>query len=74
MSKRNIHDSAQQETAPLLVKADTACKMLGGIHSRTLARLEKRRLIRPLPGLLRHKLYSIADIKSLIENLKTWEA
>ena len=74
MSKRNLHDSEQPETVPLLVKADTVCKLLGGIHPRTLARLEKRRLIRPLPGLLRHKLYSLSDVHGLIENLKTWEA
>lgn len=56
-----------------LLKTDQVCLLMGGIHPRTLLRLEKRGLIRCVPGLLRHKLYCQADVISLIENLKNWK-
>ena len=47
--------------------------MLGGIHPRTLARLESRGLIGPVSGLLRHKLYVRRDVEALVENLGSWK-
>jgi DNA-binding transcriptional MerR regulator len=59
---------------PLLLKVQDVCRLLGGIHPRSLARLEKRGLIQPIAGLLRHKLYAAKDVHDLVENLKNWEA
>lgn len=57
---------------PLLLKTLDACRQLGGIHPRTLARLEKRGLIRSVK-LLRHKLYSAKDIQKLSEEGDEWK-
>lgn len=61
------------EKAPLLVKAREACRLLGGVHPRTLARLEERGLIRSVPGLIRHRLYVRRDVEALVENLNSWK-
>lgn len=61
------------ENAPLLVKASEVCRLIGGVHPRTLARLGKRGLIRPVTGLLRHKLYRRSDVVALVENLSSWK-
>jgi DNA-binding transcriptional MerR regulator len=55
----------------LLLKTHEACEILGGIHARTLARLEQRGLIRGVK-LLRHKLYARADIEALVEEVRKW--
>lgn len=57
----------------LLINTSEACRILGGIHPRSLSRMEARGLIRPVP-LLRHKLYAMADINNLVEGLRTWKA
>lgn len=58
-------------SATLLLKTQEACHVLGGIHPRTLARLESRGLIRGVK-LLRHKLYARADIEALVEEVRKW--
>ena len=73
-TKRKGQDAARNlDCAPLLVKTQDACKELGGIHPRSLARLEKRGLIRSVK-LLRHKLYAMDDLKALVEDLRGWTA
>jgi hypothetical protein len=57
----------------LLLKTQEACEVLGGIHARTLARLEQRGLIRGVK-LLRHKLYARADIEALVEEVRKWQS
>ena len=59
--------------SPLLLKVKEVTRLLGGVHPRTLARLEKRGLIRPVTGLLRHKLYFHRDVVALVENLSSWK-
>ena len=66
-------DQRHEGTHCLLLKTQEVCRLLGGIHPRTLHRLEKRGLIRCVPGLLRHKLYSQTDVINLIETLKNWK-
>ncbi len=61
------------EPPKLLLKTTDACRALGGIHPRTLARLEQRGLIKSVP-LLRHKLYSREDIENLVEEVRKWRA
>lgn len=56
---------------PLLLKTAAACVKLGGIHPRTLARLEARGLIRSIK-LLRHRLYAVKDLEAMVENLGKW--
>ncbi len=60
------------ETGVLLLKAHAACQLLGGIHPRSLARLEQRGLIRSVK-LLRHKLYAMEDLKALVNELRDWK-
>lgn len=57
---------------PLLVKGKVVCDMLGGIHPRSLARLEQRGLIKAVP-LLRHKLYAVSDVNKLVADLREWQ-
>ena len=59
------------KASPALFKTASACHALGGIHPRTLARLEKRGLIRSVK-LLRHKLYAREDIEALVQELRKW--
>ena len=66
-----LSNDENSSSAPLLVKTSDACKELGGIHPRSLARLERRGLIRSV-GLLRHKLYAMADLKALVDELRKW--
>ena len=68
------HDSSavSELDPPLLLKRKEACRVLGGIHPRTLARLESRGLIRAVSGLLRHKLYARRDVEALVENMSSW--
>ena len=60
-----------QTMSRLLLKAKDACEMLGGIHPRTLSRMEKAGVLRGVK-LLRHKLYAAEDLKALVENLRKW--
>lgn len=69
----NSTASRTENLTPLLLKAGDVCRLLGGIHPRSLTRMEARGLLRPVP-LLRHKLYSREDVLTLIHNLKNWEA
>ena len=70
--KGNLRPAAAHDPAsPLLLKTAEVCRMLGGIHPRTLARLESRGLIGPVSGLLRHKLYTRRDVEALVENLSS---
>jgi len=55
----------------MLLKTREVCQMLGGIHPRTLARLEARGEIKSV-HLLRHKLYAVQDVVALVENLRNW--
>ena len=55
----------------LLLKTQDACQVLGGIHPRTLARMEKRGLIKSVP-LLRHKCYVYDDLEALVDQLREW--
>ena len=59
-------------TTRLLVKTSEACEALGGIHPRSLARLEARGLIRSVK-VLRHKLYAMEDLKALVAELRNWD-
>ena len=67
------HAVTYDPTEPLLLKTAEVCRILGGIHPRTLARLESRGLIGPVSGLLRHKLYARRDVEALVENLSSWK-
>lgn len=60
------------ESPSLLWSTKTVCAALGGVHPRTLARMEKAGLIRPV-RLLRHKLYSRVDIENFVEGLRSWK-
>lgn len=60
-------------SGPLLLKTADACLKLGGIHPRTLARMEARGLIHSIK-LLRHRLYAVKDLEALVDNLRDWEA
>lgn len=66
-------DAQKEGLEPLLLNTKAVCCQLGGIHPRTLARLEFRGLLRPVSGLLRHKLYARKDIEALVENLSSWK-
>jgi DNA-binding transcriptional MerR regulator len=57
----------------MLLKTAEVCRILGGIHPRTLARLESRGLIGRVSGLLRHKLYARHDVEALVANLSSWK-
>ncbi|RYD74949.1 MAG: hypothetical protein EOP84_19070 [Verrucomicrobiaceae bacterium] len=57
----------------LLLKTQDACVVLGGIHPRTLARMEERGLIKSLP-LLRHKMYLYSDLEALVDQLREWNS
>jgi hypothetical protein len=59
-------------TPPLLLKVKEVTRLLGGVHPRTLLGLERRGLIRPVSGLLRHKLYALRDVEALVKNLSEW--
>ncbi len=67
-SEKPTHDTL---AAPLLLKTREACKKLGGIHPRSLSRMEKAGLLRSVK-LLRHKLYAIQDLEALVESLRDW--
>ena len=69
---RNKMIAREDAASALLVNVLEACNLLGGIHPRTLARLEKRGLIRSIGGLVDRKLYATADLKSLVEDLRSW--
>lgn len=58
--------------SPLLVKSKEVCRLLGSISPRTLIRLEQRGLIRPVVGLLRHKLYARCEVEALVQSLSEW--
>lgn len=60
-------------TDALLVKVNEACRLLGNISPRTVARLERRGLIRPV-RLLRHKLYSRAALEAMVNKETKWTA
>ena len=64
--------AAKTAPAPLLLKTQAACRELGGIHPRSLARLERRGLIRSVK-ILRHKLYSMDELKAFVAKLSHWE-
>jgi DNA-binding transcriptional MerR regulator len=55
----------------LLIKAEEVCRLLG-ISDRTLARLEQRGLIKSI-RIIRHKLYAMADVESLVEQMRSWK-
>lgn len=59
----NIPDKPQVEA--LACRRREACRLLGGISTVSLWRLEKRGLIRPVPG-LRHKLYAIQSLRDFV--------
>jgi hypothetical protein len=63
--------SGRRVEARLLLKVKETCDALGGIHPRTLARMEKGGLIRSVK-LIRHKLYAAKDVEDLVENLRNW--
>lgn len=72
--KENLRPAVTYDPAvPLLLKTAEVCRMLGGIHPRTLTRLESRGLIGPVSGLLRHKLYARRDVEALVESLSSWK-
>jgi hypothetical protein len=60
-------------TRRLLLKTKEVCTLLGGIHPRTLSRLERRGQIRSVK-LLRHKLYATEDVEELVERIRNWNA
>jgi hypothetical protein len=68
-----LSKTQEQQNDPLLIKADEACRILGGITKRTLDRLCQRGLIKPVP-FIRHKTYALADVQSLVQQLRSWEA
>jgi hypothetical protein len=68
----NAH-TAVMDGEPLLLKTKDVCRMLGGLHPRTVARLSARGLLRPISGLLRCKLYARADVENLVKGLTTWK-
>lgn len=56
-----------------LLKVGDVCKLLGGIHPRTLSRMTKRGLIQPV-SIIRHKLYSREAVEALVKNNENWSA
>lgn len=70
-AEKSCATSGGRQSGRLLLKTSDACEVLGGIHARTLARLEQRGLIRGVK-LLRHKLYARADIEALVEEVRKW--
>lgn len=74
MSKQPLTDGLHAQRAqPMLLKVADVCHLLGGIHPRTLSRMEKAGIIRSV-HLLRHKMYATADITNLVEDLRKWKA
>ena len=73
ISRQHKKPAATESDCPLLIKSKEVCRLLGGIHARTLARLESRGLIRPVSGLLRHKLYASRDVEALVASLSEWK-
>jgi hypothetical protein len=57
------NDTATVE--PMALNAEQTRKALGDISEVTLWRLNKRGLLRPVPG-IRHRLYSVASIKRFL--------
>lgn len=70
---KSRHPVTCDPTQPLLLKTAEVCRILGGIHPRTLARLESRGLIGRVSGLLRHKLYTRHAVEALVVNLSSWK-
>jgi len=50
---------------PLACRREEACRLLGGISTVSLWRMEKAGLIRPVPG-IRHKLYSLQSLRDFV--------
>jgi hypothetical protein len=71
----NKRASPDEHLAPvqLLLKTADACKTLGGIHPRTLSRLEQRGLISSVK-LVRHKLWAAEDLRGLVAKHQVWES
>ena len=67
----SIVSTAATEDHRLLWNTKTVCEALGGIHPRTLARMEKDGLVCGVK-LLRHRLYARKDIESFVEGLRAW--
>ena len=68
---------AVTQVEPLVCDAATACKILGGIGSTSLWELEKRGIIKQLPGFPRGK-YSIAHLRQVVarqtkKQITKWE-
>jgi hypothetical protein len=55
----------------LLLKAREVCELLGGIHIRTLSRMEKAGHIRSVK-LLRHRMFLNEDVEALVHDLREW--
>lgn len=64
-------DESATSARRLLLKAKEVCELLGGVHPRTLSRLEKAGHIQSV-HLLRHKLYAAEDVESLVQSLRSW--
>jgi predicted site-specific integrase-resolvase len=64
--------NAPKQKQRLLLKAREVCELLGGIHPRTLSRMEKSGLIRNVK-LLRHRMYLPEDVTKLVDSLRSWE-
>jgi predicted site-specific integrase-resolvase len=60
-----------RDEKPLLLKAKDVCRILGGISSRTLRRLEQRGLVKGI-ALTRHKLYRREEVERLVEEVASW--
>lgn len=60
----NSEKPAASPVEKLAYNADEACLAIG-IKRTTLWRLERRKLINAVPG-IRHKLYSVAEIKRFL--------
>lgn len=70
-TKEHTSAGATYAVESILLKTKDACRLLS-IHPRTLRRMEKAGLIRPV-HLLRHKLYVREDIERLVEGLRSWK-
>lgn len=74
MSKvQRTYTSGAADVQPLLLKVPEVCRLLGGIHPRTLLRMEQAGTVRSV-RLLRHKMYAVTDIINLVEDLRKWKA
>lgn len=76
--KSNFSPASQQPSSDptgdvLLIKADEVCRRLGGLHPRSLARMEARGLIKSVP-LIRHRLFAVEDVNNLVAELRKWNA